>query len=137
MAFRADDISINTIIGAGSVVSGDLSINGFVRIDGDIDGNLTTDGNIIVGEKARIRGNLKAKSVVVGGIVLGDINAAESVKILTNSIVVGDVITRKVQLDEKSVLNGHCIAIKDEAGFSEKSSVYFQSKAIREKVSFS
>ena len=50
MALRIDDISINTIIGHGSAISGDIKVNGFVRIDGDIDGNLETDGNVIIGE---------------------------------------------------------------------------------------
>ena len=40
MALRFDDISINTLIGNGSFVQGDLKVNGFIRIDGDIDGNL-------------------------------------------------------------------------------------------------
>ena len=69
MALRVDDISINTIIGKGSAISGNLKVNGFIRIDGDIDGNLETDGNVIVGELARIRGNLTAKAVIIGGIV--------------------------------------------------------------------
>ncbi len=60
MALRVDDISINTIIGKGSAISGNLKVNGFIRIDGDIDGNLETDGNVIVGALARIRGNLTA-----------------------------------------------------------------------------
>ena len=47
MALKIDDISINTIIGSGSSISGDVHINGFIRIDGDIDGNLETDGNVI------------------------------------------------------------------------------------------
>ena len=59
MALRIDDISINTILGQGSAITGNIKINGFVRIDGDIDGNLETDGNIIIGENARIRGNIK------------------------------------------------------------------------------
>ena len=48
MALKVDDISINTIIGKGSSITGNLRINGFVRLDGDIDGNLETDGNIII-----------------------------------------------------------------------------------------
>ena len=40
MAFQNDDISINTFIGAGSAVAGDMRISGFIRIDGDIAGNL-------------------------------------------------------------------------------------------------
>ena len=38
MALNNDDISINSIIGAGTVIRGDIKVNGFVRIDGDIDG---------------------------------------------------------------------------------------------------
>ena len=68
MALLADDISINTVVGAGTKVSGDLNIAGLVRIDGDIDGNLETTGRIIIGEKARIHGNVTAKAAVIGGI---------------------------------------------------------------------
>ena len=42
MAFRSDDISINTLVGSGSFVKGDMKVNGFIRIDGDIDGNLSS-----------------------------------------------------------------------------------------------
>lgn len=136
MALRIDDISINTIIGRGSAISGNLKINGFVRIDGDIDGNLETDGNIIIGEDARIRGNINAKSVIIGGIVLGDIFALEGVKLLTKSAVIGDILTHKVQIENEAVFHGHCISIKDEENYSIISSQYLQSKAIKEKVSF-
>ena len=47
MALRTDDISINTISGKGSAISGNMKVNGFIRIDGDIDGSLETDGNVI------------------------------------------------------------------------------------------
>ena len=70
MALLADDISINTVVGAGTKVSGDLNIAGLVRIDGDIDGNLETTGRIIIGEKARIHGNVTAKAAVIQRIEL-------------------------------------------------------------------
>ena len=66
MAIVNDDISINSILGAESVVKGDIKIAGFARIDGDLDGNLETTGNLIVGKNARINGNVTAKSVTVG-----------------------------------------------------------------------
>jgi len=134
MALKVDDISINTIIGKGSSITGNLRINGFVRLDGDIDGNLETDGNIIIGDNARIKGDVKAKSVVVGGIVVGNILAQESVKLLSNSAVLGDVISRKVQVEDKATFHGHCISIKDEEYFQKTSDAYLQSKAIKEKV---
>ena len=134
MALRIDDISINTIIGNGSFLSGDIKVNGFVRIDGDIKGNLETDGNVIIGDNARLSGNLKAKSVIIGGIILGDVNAIESVKLLSNSVVIGDILSHKVQIDEKAVFHGHCISIKDDDRFHSESEKYLQSTAIKKKV---
>ena len=134
MALRIDDISINTILGHGSAITGNIKINGFVRIDGDIDGNLETDGNIILGENARIRGNIKAKSVIVGGIVLGNIEAIESVKILSQSVVVGDIISHKVQVEQSAIIHGHFISIKDDEKYTQTSSEYLQSIAIKQKV---
>lgn len=135
MALRTDDISINTIIGKGSSISGNMKVNGFIRIDGDIDGSLETDGNVIVGENARIRGDLTAKSVIIGGIIKGNIKANESVKILADAAVIGDVISRKVQVDGSALIHGHCISIKDEAEYGKISGEYLQSRAIKEKVS--
>ena len=134
MALRTDDISINTIIGKGSAISGNMKVNGFIRIDGDIDGSLETDGNVIVGENARIRGDLTAKSAIIGGIIKGNIKANESIKILADAAVIGDVISRKVQVDGSAIIHGHCISIKDEAEFGKTSGEYLQSKAIKEKV---
>ena len=134
MALKIDDISINTIIGSGSSISGDVHINGFIRIDGDIDGNLETDGNVIIGENARIRGNLKAKSVIIGGIILGNVHAAENVKLLSNAVVIGDILSHKVQIEDKSTFHGHCISIRDSERYQTETDKYLQSKAIKEKV---
>ena len=134
MALRVDDISINTIIGKGSAISGNLKVNGFIRIDGDIDGSLETDGNVIVGENARIRGDLTAKSVIIGGIIKGNIKASESVKILADAAIIGDVLSRTVQVDGSAIIHGHYISIKDEAEYKRTTDEYLQSKAIKEKV---
>ena len=135
MALRIDDISINTILGHGSAITGNIKINGFVRIDGDIDGNLETDGNIIIGENARIRGNVKAKSVIVGGIVLGNIEASQSIKVLATSAVIGDSVSHKIQVEQNAIIHGHFISIKDEQKFLKISDEYLQALAIKQKVS--
>ena len=123
MALRIDDISINTIIGKGSEIKGNIKVNGFVRID------------VIVGENARIRGNINAKSIIVGGIILGNIIAIESVKVLENSIVIGDILSHKVQIEDDALVNGKCISIRNEENYTMATSKYLQSKAIIEKAS--
>ncbi|MCQ2577327.1 MAG: polymer-forming cytoskeletal protein [Treponema sp.] len=137
MALRLDDFSINTIIGPGSSINGDMKISGSIRIDGDLCGNLETDGNVQIGEFARIKGNITAKSIIVGGIVIGDITVKESVKLLSSSAVVGDVLARSIQLDENVVFHGHCIAVKDDARYDQLSSEFLTGKSIRRKVSAS
>ncbi|MCQ2591657.1 MAG: polymer-forming cytoskeletal protein [Treponema sp.] len=134
LSLRMDDISINTVIGNGSAITGDVRINGFIRVDGDIDGNLETDGNVIIGDNARIRGNLKAKAVIIGGIILGNVHTEESAKLLTTSVVIGDVISRKVQIEDKAIIHGHCISIKDKERYQKEADKYLQSKAIKDKV---
>ena len=132
MAFRSDDISINTLVGSGSFVKGDMKVNGFIRIDGDIDGNLETDGAVIISEKARFRGNLTAKSVIVGGIIIGDITAKEGVKLLSSSAVVGNIISRRVQMEDKVIFHGHCISIEEENRYATAVDTFLQVKAIRD-----
>ncbi len=133
MALLFDDISISTIIGAGSSFKGDLRVSGAVMVDGDIDGDLQTTGNIIVGEAARIRGNISAKSAVVNGIVLGDISAPESIKLNASSAVIGDIATRKLQIANGVVFHGHCIALFDEASFEAESKKQDELREIKSK----
>lgn len=137
MAFRSDDISINTLVGNGSFIKGDLKVNGFIRVDGDIDGDLNTDGAVIISEKARIHGNLVAKSAIIGGIILGDVTAREGVKLLSSSAVIGNIITRKVQMEDKVIFHGHCISIEDETRFDGETKRFLEAKAIRDKAALS
>ena len=137
MALLADDISINTVVGAGTKVSGDLNIAGLVRIDGDIDGNLETTGRIIIREKARNHGNVTAKDAVIGGIVEGDVYAPEGIQLFATSSVYGDVITKKISVAENSLIHGMCIAIKDTEQFMKDTEDWKNQKAILAKASLS
>ena len=134
MAFTSDDISINTLIGPGSFVSGDIKINGFIRIDGDIKGKIESSSNIIIGERAKIQGNITASSIVVGGIVLGDITAPKGIKLLSNSVVIGDIMTKSLQIEDDAIFNGHCISLSNEEEFKASSRQYLDQQAIRSKV---
>lgn len=136
MASRIDDISINSLLGNGSTIVGNIKVNGFIRIDGDIDGNLETDGNIIISENARIRGNIKAKSAVIAGIIVGNIFVGENVKLLPTSVIIGDILSRKIQIEDKVIIHGHCISIKEQKKYDEEVMKYNQAKSIQEKVSF-
>ena len=119
MAFHNDDISINSLLGVGSSISGNVKFTGFVTINGDIDGDLETTGKIIITEDARIRGNVTAKSAMIGGIVEGDILAPEGIQLFETATVIGDITTKHLQLADNVIFQGHCIALSNEEEYEE------------------
>ena len=136
MPFLNDDISINTFIGAGSAVSGNMKISGFTRIDGDVDGNLEISGKVIVGEKSRIKGNIIAKSAIIGGIVEGNITAPDAVQLFSTAVVIGDIVTHKLELEDNVIFQGHCISLSNQTEYDEAVQQWNDITAIRENSPF-
>lgn len=130
MALFNDDIAFKTIIGEGSSIRGDLKISGMVRIEGDIDGNIETNGNLFVSEKARVRGNIQARSVTVCGIVQGNIIAPEHVQLFASSAVLGDIQTHKLSAEEDVIIQGHCIALSDNTLYENAATKWNDTRAI-------
>ncbi|AEF86431.1 conserved hypothetical protein [Treponema primitia ZAS-2] len=103
---RYEDFSINTILGPGASINGDIESGGFTRVDGSIQGNLTARGRVVVGERARMKGNITGTTVTIGGVVYGNILADERIIILNTALVLGDIITRRIQADEGCLIHG-------------------------------
>lgn len=131
MAFQApEDVSINTIVGLGSIIHGELKISGFIRIDGDIDGNLESSGRVIVGENARIRGNVHSMYITIGGVIQGDVIAPEGVTILSSGMVLGTVLTKKLQVEDAVILHGSCFAVNNQTQYDAAVSEYNNRQAL-------
>jgi cytoskeletal protein CcmA (bactofilin family) len=111
-ANKRKDFSINTIIGPDTSVYGDLESGGFTRVDGNLRGNLTAHGRVVVGEKARIKSNISGTSITVGGVVYGNIVASERVIILSTGLVLGNIVTRRIQADEGCLVHGKVTVCK-------------------------
>ncbi len=133
--FSTEDSSINNLLNKGSFIRGNVRIAGFIRIDGDLDGNLECSGDVVIGEKARVKGNITARAVTIsGGIVCGDIWAPESVHLFSSSVVLGDVQTHSFMADSNVIFNGHCISLKDEASYTSAAERWQNTKAITAKA---
>ncbi|MDR2247546.1 MAG: polymer-forming cytoskeletal protein [Treponema sp.] len=111
---RKHDFSVNTIIGPNSSVYGDVETGGFTRVDGSLRGNLSANGRVVVGEKARMKSNVSGTSVTIGGVVLGNILASEQIIILATALVVGDIITRRIRVDEGCLIQGRVMVCPNE-----------------------
>jgi len=103
---KNSDYSINTIIGPNTSLSGDIDAGGFTRIDGNIRGDVRAKGRVVIGERARMKGNVTGTNVTIGGVVYGNIIADGHLVILSTAIVIGDIITRRIQADDGCFING-------------------------------
>lgn len=104
MFFKKEQ-KLEAMIGANSVFKGNISTKGTLRIDGLLEGDAEAD-SLIVGDKGRIRGDVSARCVMIGGSVEGDINARESIEIRPKGQVTGDIFTARLAVAEGGMLNG-------------------------------
>ncbi len=112
-------IFINSIVGEGTKFVGDLELRGLLRIDGDFIGTITTNGKVLIGKNGRAECTITADTVVIGGVVKGDIVCKEKVVILSTGMLIGNVSTPRLISEDGVILNGFCmIACADESSAS-------------------
>ncbi|WP_448583810.1 bactofilin family protein [Thermocrinis sp.] len=100
---------IRTLISAGTVFEGNLTITeGLTRIDGEIVGNVTGNGGIIIGESGSIKGDINVESVIVYGKILGNIKA-KNVELRRGSTVKGKIEVYELYVEKGAIYNGECI----------------------------
>jgi cytoskeletal protein CcmA (bactofilin family) len=101
---------IDSLIGAGTTVRGDVVFSGGLRIDGHVEGNVATadgqTGTLVVSEQARVDGRINVSHVVVNGTVNGPIVARDYLELQGNARVDGDVTYRSLEMQVGAVVEG-------------------------------
>ncbi len=97
---------INSTIGEGSSFEGKFYISGSLKIDGKFEGEIKTDEELVVGEKGRVKTDIYAKSVVIAGTVIGNINAENEVRLLETAKVLGDITAPSISIQRGVVAQG-------------------------------
>src|SRR5690606_8591437 len=118
----AGNDQIRTLISEGCKFEGNLFSPSSTRIDGVIDGDLTGEKSIIVGEKGVIKGRIKSPEVVVYGNVDGDIST-ENLTIKQNGTVNGNIDLSYITIERGGKFNGNC-KTKGMPGNPEKKLVF-------------
>lgn len=110
------DVEPVSAIGEDSYFGGRFLVKGSMRIDGCFEGNALMVDQLAVGVKGRVRTNITATSVVVEGIVIGNIEASRRVLLLSTARVLGDLKTPELIIQEGVVLEGRCSIGRSEVG---------------------
>ena len=97
-----------TLLGKGTDFKGVVSFDGTIRVDGRVEGEIHTTGTLIVGEHAMIQGIVSAGVLMNSGKIHGTITAVEKIQILKPGILVGDIRTPVIAIEEGSRFHGMC-----------------------------
>lgn len=104
---------VTTLIGAGTVIRGDVSFSGGLHIDGAVHGALVADGDgdatVVLSEKGLIEGEIRAPHVVINGQMRGDIVASERIELAAQARVQGNIYYKLLEMAAGAQVNGQIV----------------------------
>lgn len=106
---------ISTVVGAGTRIRGSINIINSGRIDGHVDGGVTSDQDVIVGEGGYVKGHIISKRAIIGGRVEGSVTAKEKLILESKANLEGDIKTEILRVADGARFNGKSFMINNES----------------------
>jgi cytoskeletal protein CcmA (bactofilin family) len=108
---------IDSLIGAGTKVNGDVHFSGGLRVDGEIDGNVTANlgkpSTLVLSEHARVDGAINVTHLVVNGVVTGPVYAADYLELQSKAKLIGDVHYKTLEIQLGAIIEGKLIHLAE------------------------
>lgn len=95
-------------IGQGTEISGEISANGDIRVDGKVTGNVRSKSKVVVGGTGVVEGNINCQNAYIDGRVTGNIEVTELLILSKTAHVMGDIMIKKLVVEEGAKFNGKC-----------------------------
>jgi len=99
---------VHTLLGKGSEFEGKLTFEGQVRIDGKFSGQIFTKDILVIGDGARVNAEINAGTVIVNGVVEGNIKAVQTIELHQPGRVKGNIETPSLSMDKGVIFEGTC-----------------------------
>lgn len=104
---------IDSLIGTGTTIEGNITFTGGLRIDGHVKGNVKATGNkpgtLVISELAKVEGDIDVAHVVINGSVAGPVRATEYVELLPKARVTGTVSYKSIEIHVGAIVMGQLI----------------------------
>ena len=107
-AHTSETGDIIAFVGEEVTFKGTIRYQGTVRADGRLEGEIYTDGDLIIGKKAVTTDKIQAGTITCQGRITGDIEAKGQVRLLNPAVFNGSITTPSISIDEGVLFNGTC-----------------------------
>lgn len=106
---------IDSLIGANTVIGGDLNFSGGLRIDGQVNGNViatqSKPSTLVLSEHAQVNGEVSVTHLVVNGVINGSVTASEYLELQSKAKVAGDVHYKTIEIQLGAIVEGRLLHI--------------------------
>jgi cytoskeletal protein CcmA (bactofilin family) len=110
--------TIRSLIGEGTLIRGELRFNDGLRIDGEVHGDVVAaeDGAsmLVISDKARVHGKVKAGHVIINGTVVGPVESYELLELQPKARISGDVHYEALEMHQGATIDGELRSLKTE-----------------------
>lgn len=103
----------DTTIGEGVTFKGELTFDKLLRIDGHFEGDLLSEGKLIIGPRGVVKSNVQMREAVIEGILEGNITVTDRIELRDSATVMGNIKARYISVDEGVTIIGH-VSVKPE-----------------------
>lgn len=107
--------AITAFLGAGTAYHGQFNFQGVVRIDGEIFGDIISDGVLVLGEQGLVEGSVRVGELVAGGRIVGDVAASRRLVLNKSARVRGNLAAPSMVVEDGAVINGRICMTDPEA----------------------
>lgn len=101
-------VTVYSILAPGTKIKGDISSDTDLRLDGVMEGNIVSEGKVILGPNSSIIGNITCSNAEISGKVKGNVSAPEQLSLKSTSRIDGSITTSTLIIESGAVLNGTC-----------------------------
>ena len=97
-----------SVVSTECYFQGTLSVQGSLRVEGTLEGNVDNARHVIIGSDGKIKGDVSAQMVVCGGVIEGNV-CAEMLEVLSPALIKGDIRAKKMIVEEGGRIAGQCV----------------------------
>ena len=118
---KIDFKNVQTMIGAGAIVNGPITLKGGIIIYGKVYGDIQTDGPLRITISGQVFGNVQAIDAHIGGSIKGDITVTNKIVLGSKSEISGDLIYRSLIIEDGAQFEGSCSVIGNKENVGDSS----------------
>ena len=124
---------VDTMIGKDAVIKGTIEAKGMVRVDGHFEGDIRTDGNIVVAEGAYVLAAVRGRNLIVAGELYGNADVTGKLEITSTGKLLGDIKLDTFVIGDGGIFKGNCtmLSVAEEKVPDLESSVLSEPKPVQ------